>query len=98
MHKEPMNLTNLRANLYKVVDEIIRTGEPIEVLRNGHKIKLGLEKRQKKSIWDKIEPHPGCIAPGVTDDDLINTQWEWHIDENTTIQFDGNKETEIKRS
>ncbi len=35
-----LTLTELRASLYKVVDHVIETGIPVEVLRNGHKIKI----------------------------------------------------------
>mgnify|MGYP001561344085 FL=1 len=87
MNKEPMNLTNLRANLYQIVDEIIETGEPIAVLRNGYKLELKLEQQQKKSLFERFEGHPNLIAPGVTDEELIHTPWEWNIDENTAIKF-----------
>lgn len=36
----PITLTELRNDLYKVVDQIIATGNPVEILRNGHKIKI----------------------------------------------------------
>jgi len=35
-----LSLTELRTDLYRVVDQIIETGVPVEVLRNGHKIKI----------------------------------------------------------
>jgi len=35
-----LTVTELRADLYTVVDQIIETGIPVEVLRNGHKIKI----------------------------------------------------------
>ncbi len=35
-----LSLTELRTDLYKVVDQIIETGIPVEVMRNGHKIKI----------------------------------------------------------
>lgn len=80
MHKDPMNLTNLRANLYNVIDEIIRTGKPVEILRNGHKIKLELATQHKKNFFDKLKAHPHYLSPNVTDEDLINTPSEWNYD------------------
>jgi len=35
-----ITLTELRADLYNVVDQIIKTGVSVEVQRNGHKIKI----------------------------------------------------------
>lgn len=35
-----ITLTELRSDLYNVVDHIIETGVPIEVLRKGHKLKI----------------------------------------------------------
>lgn len=35
-----LSLTELRNNLYKVVDQVIETGIPVEVTRNNHKIKI----------------------------------------------------------
>ena len=78
-----MNLTNLRANLYKVVDEIIQTGEPVEVLRHGHTLKLELDldiEQKKKQFLAKLKSRPHCIPPGTTEEDLINTPSEWNYD------------------
>ena len=36
-----LSLTEFRANLYKIVDEVIRTGMPIEIERKGVKNPLG---------------------------------------------------------
>lgn len=35
-----LTVTELRANLYKVVDQVIETGVPVEVLRDGHRVKI----------------------------------------------------------
>lgn len=82
MQKEPLNPTNLRANLYKIIDEIIKTGEPVEVLRNGHKIKLELDASSKdktKKFLDKLKRRPNFINAN-TDEELINVPHEWNHD------------------
>lgn len=43
-----LSLMKLRTDLYKVIDQIIETGNPIEVIRNGHKIKIILADRPTK--------------------------------------------------
>jgi hypothetical protein len=56
---QSMSLTRLRSNLYKVVDEIIETGIPVEIERNGRKLKIVLE--EKKSKLANLTPHD-CIV------------------------------------
>lgn len=34
--------TKLRSDLYRVLDEIIATGQPLEVLRDGHVLRIAL--------------------------------------------------------
>ncbi len=62
-----MSLTALRNQLFKVVDQVIKTGIPAEIERNGHRLKIALE--EKKSKLDNLKPHD-CIVGNA--DDLIN--------------------------
>ena len=39
----PMSLTALRNNLFKIVDEVIKTGNPVELERKGHRLKIVIE-------------------------------------------------------
>jgi hypothetical protein len=55
----PMSLTKLRSQLFKVVDELIRTGIPVEIERKGHKLKIVLDK--KKSKLENLKTHD-CIV------------------------------------
>jgi hypothetical protein len=55
----PISLTALRNKLFKVVDEIIKTGNPVEIERNGHRLKIILE--EKRSKLDNLKPHD-CIV------------------------------------
>ncbi|NVM25412.1 MAG: type II toxin-antitoxin system Phd/YefM family antitoxin [Desulfobacterales bacterium] len=69
----PLSLTALRNNLFKIVDEVIRTGIPAEIERNGHRLKIVLEER--KSKLDNLKPHD-CIVGDP--DELIKlkvAQW-----------------------
>ena len=67
--------TTLRANVYKLLDQVIETGVPIEIERNGHKVMLVAEKPPSK--WDRLVPHPGYIVGDP--DDLVHMDWsgEW---------------------
>ena len=41
-----LSLTALRNNLFKIVDEIIKTGNPVEIERNGHRLKIVLKEKK----------------------------------------------------
>jgi len=68
-----MSLTSLRNNLFKIVDEVIKTGNPVEIERNGHRLKIILE--EKKSKLNNLKPHD-CIVGDP--DDLVHMKVaEW---------------------
>ncbi|MBW1925138.1 MAG: type II toxin-antitoxin system Phd/YefM family antitoxin [Deltaproteobacteria bacterium] len=54
-----ISLTALRARLFKAVDEVIRTGIPLEIERKGHRLKIVLVERGKK--LENLKPHD-CIV------------------------------------
>jgi PHD/YefM family antitoxin component YafN of YafNO toxin-antitoxin module len=74
--------TKLRANIYKILDEIIATGKPVTVDRNGEKIVLIKTNKAKKTgradknseeeytKLSRLRPM-NILAEGVTDEDLI---------------------------
>ena len=68
-----MSLTALRQQLFKVVDQVIATGIPIEIKRNGHIVKIVLD--DKKSKLGNLVKHD-CIV-GDPEDliDLHPQQW-----------------------
>jgi hypothetical protein len=68
-----ISLTALRSNLFKIVDEIIKTGNPVEIERNGHRLKIILE--EKTSKLDNLKPHD-CIV-GDPDDLIQMRQSVW---------------------
>ena len=60
--------TYLRANLYKLLDEVIEKGHIIELERKGEKIIISLEK--KPLVFDKLERR-NLTPSNITEDDLI---------------------------
>ena len=74
----PISLTALRNNLFKIVDKVIETGNPVEIERKGHRLKIVVEERMSK--LDNLKPHD-CIVGNP--DDLIDLKVaEWHETEN----------------
>ncbi|CAB1084630.1 hypothetical protein JY97_14670 [Alkalispirochaeta odontotermitis] len=70
----PISLTALRSNLFKIVDSVIETGNPVELERKGHRLKIVIE--GKKSKLENLKPHD-CIVGNP--DELIDLKVaEWH--------------------
>jgi prevent-host-death family protein len=70
-----ISATELRANIYKLLDQVIETGVPLEIERNGHVVRLVAEKPQSK--WDRLVPRPESVVGDP--DDLVHMDWydEW---------------------
>jgi prevent-host-death family protein len=83
-----VTLTELRRNIFRLVDEALETGEPIVVKRKGRTVKLTPEPMaghrgklapDDEEGWAKFwaEPPP----PGWEDSDLsleaLNAAWKW---------------------
>ncbi len=69
-----ISVTTLRTNIYKLVDKVLATGEPLVIERDGKRLTLmpgdttasrKTGKRAKKEnqvdIFARLEPHPGVI-------------------------------------
>ncbi|MEN8147963.1 MAG: type II toxin-antitoxin system Phd/YefM family antitoxin [Campylobacterota bacterium] len=67
--------STLRANLFKLLDQLLETGETLEVKRKGEIIKIVPPK--KKSKFDRLESHPDAINGDP--EDLVSIDWsnEW---------------------
>jgi prevent-host-death family protein len=50
-----VSVTELRQNLYRIIDTVLETGEPVEVARKGGTVRIVPDK--KASIWDRLEVH-----------------------------------------
>jgi hypothetical protein len=83
--EDPMALTasKLRANVYRLLDQVLETGTPLEIERNGKTLVIApKEKEAGGSIWDRLPRREGYIVgdPG----ELIHIDWssEWNPDPN----------------
>ncbi len=68
-----MSLTALRQQLFKVVDQVIATGIPIEIKRNGHIVKIVLD--DKKSKLANLAKHDCIVGDPEELIDLHLQQW-----------------------
>ncbi len=72
--------SKLRANIYRMLDEVLETGQPLEIERNGKTLVIAPKKEQ--SIWDRLPRREGAIVGDP--DELIHIDWssEWNPDPN----------------
>jgi hypothetical protein len=72
--------SKLRANIYRMLDEVLETGQPLEVERNGKT--LVIAPKEERSIWDRLPRREGAIVGDP--DELIHIDWssEWNPDPN----------------
>jgi hypothetical protein len=69
----PMSLTALRQQLFKVVDQVIATGIPMEINRKGHIVKIILV--DKKSKLANLVKHDCIIGDPEELVDLPLHEW-----------------------
>ena len=59
------SLTQFRKVLFQVADQVIETGESVEIKRHGKVLRLAVENPPKK--LDRLKPHPGTIIGDPND-------------------------------
>lgn len=70
-----MTATQLRQNIYQVLDKVARTGTPVSVERNGTIINLVPQKKYKKdqlSVFDNLVKRDGIKGDP---EDLVHIDW-----------------------
>lgn len=71
----PLTASQLRADIYRVLDEVLRTGQPAEIARNGHRLRIVAVDRPSR--LDALVPHPDAVEGDP--EDLVHLDWsgEW---------------------
>ena len=65
-----MTISTLRANLYRVVDQVIETGIPVEIIRNGRTVRIVAEAKTSKLARLKQRPVLRCKP-----EELLGLDW-----------------------
>lgn len=73
--KQAVTPSHLRANLYQLLDQVLESGEPIEVLRKGKTLKIIPEYKNRLT---QLKPHSGYV--NGEKEDIVHIDWsnEWH--------------------
>lgn len=70
-----ISASQLRQDVYRLLDEVLRTGEPLEIERKGHILRVVPD--EPRSRLDRIRRHPDAIVGDP--EDLVSIDWssEW---------------------
>lgn len=70
-----VSASELRQNVYRLLDEVLETGVPLEVERHGRRVRLVPDEMPSKLA--RLAPHPGYIVGDP--EDLVHMDWsgEW---------------------
>lgn len=66
--------TQLRANLYKLLDQVLETKSSIQILRNGQILEISVKNKKKKTgSLASLKPHPNTINGNP--EGLVHVDW-----------------------
>ena len=76
----PITVTELRADIYNIMDNILKTGQPIEIERSGRKLRIvPYENRhQAAGKLSQLILRPEAITGSPEDFTHIDWSHEWH--------------------
>ncbi len=76
---DSMNATQLRAQIYRVLDEVIATGRPQRLVRKGHTLLISIESVPRRLDLDAL---PRRHATDLSPEELADLSWEdaWEPD------------------
>ena len=69
------SISRLRADLYRVIDQVLETGEPVEIERNGRRLRIvPVEVAGRLAA---LRPHPEYLSGDP--ESLVHLDWsdEW---------------------
>ena len=58
----PITASQLRADVYNLLDRVLETGEPLEVLRNGHVLRIV---GRRRGFLDALPRRPDVVSGGL---------------------------------
>lgn len=71
-----VSASELRTNIYRLLDQVLETGVPLEIERKGRTLRIMADEPTSKLA--RLVPHPGYIIGDP--DALVDTDWSGHWD------------------
>lgn len=68
--------STLRANIYRILDEVLETGRPVEIERRGRRLRIVAVAPDEPRL-SALEAHPEYVVGDP--EDLVDVDWsaEW---------------------
>lgn len=72
---EYLTPSRLRQNLYRILDRVLETGEPVKIARRGKRLRIVRDADARK--LDALKHHPDYLR--TDPEDLVHIDWsdEW---------------------
>lgn len=72
-----ISATRLRQDIYRILDEALRTGEPVEIERGGRRLRIVPVEEESRSRLDRLAARPEVVNGDP--EDLVHLDWstEW---------------------
>jgi len=72
-----LTASKLRADIYRILDQVLETGVPVEIERGGRILKLVPADGPPRGKLDRLDAHPGFL-PGDPEE-IVHVDWsgEW---------------------
>jgi len=65
--------SKLRENVYNVLDEILKTGVPVEIERGGRRLRIVPVEEPRATKLDRLEPHPDFLR--CDPEEIVHLDW-----------------------
>lgn len=72
----PVSPSELRTDIYRLLDQVLETGIPLEIDRKGRRLRIVAEDPPSKLA--RLAPHTGFIRGDP--ESLVETEWSEHWD------------------
>lgn len=72
-----LTASKLRENVYRILDSVIDTGTPVEIVRNNRVLRIEVVDDRNGSRIENLAEHPGSVEGDPAD--LVHLDWsgEW---------------------
>jgi hypothetical protein len=70
-----ISLTEFRKNAYRLANQVLQTGVPLEIVYNGRTLRLVPEKPVR--LTDRLVPHPNFVVCDSGELERIDWSNEW---------------------
>jgi len=65
--------SKLRENIYKILDQVLETGAPVDIERRGRRLRIVPADAPPRGKLDRLRPHPKTIAGDP--EALVHLDW-----------------------